>query len=100
MCVCVCVCVYTHDLPFYHTYLYNIYRFNPFLVYSFVALSEILIVAHSSPPPLECFLLFSCWLFLTLCDPMDCSPPGFSVHGIFQARILEWVTISYFRGSS
>ena len=31
---------------------------------------------------------------LTLCDPMDCSPPGFSVHGIFQARILERVAIS------
>ena len=28
---------------------------------------------------------------LTLCDPKDCSPPGFSVHGILQARILEWV---------
>ena len=27
----------------------------------------------------------------TLCDPMDCSPPGSSLHGIFQARILEWV---------
>ena len=33
----------------------------------------------------------------TLCDPMDYSPPGFSVHGIFQARILEWVAISYSR---
>ena len=32
---------------------------------------------------------------LTLCDPMDCSLPGSSVHGIFQARILEWVAISY-----
>ena len=32
-----------------------------------------------------------------LCDLMDCSPPGFSVHGIFQARILEWVVISYSR---
>ena len=31
---------------------------------------------------------------LTLCDPKDCSPPGFSVHGILQARILEWVAIS------
>ena len=29
----------------------------------------------------------------TLCKPLDCSPPGPSVHGIFQARILEWVTI-------
>ena len=37
---------------------------------------------------------------LTLCNPMDCSPPGSSVHGIFQARILEWVTISSSRGSS
>ena len=35
-----------------------------------------------------------------LCDPMDCSPPGSSVHGIFQARILEWVAISSSRGSS
>ena len=30
-----------------------------------------------------------------LCDPMDCSPPGSSVHGIFQATILEWVDIAY-----
>ena len=34
-------------------------------------------------------------LCLTLCNPMDCSPPGSSVHGIFQARILEWVAISF-----
>ena len=31
----------------------------------------------------------------TLCDPTVCSPPGFSVHGIIQARILEWVAISF-----
>ena len=37
---------------------------------------------------------------LTLCDPMDCSLPGFSVHGIFQARVLEWVAISFSKGSS
>ena len=30
-----------------------------------------------------------------LCDPMDCSPPGSSVHRIFQARILEWVAVSF-----
>ena len=35
-----------------------------------------------------------------LCDPVDCSPPGSSVHGISQARILEWVTISLSQGSS
>ena len=36
----------------------------------------------------------------TLCDPMACSLPGFSVHGIFQARILEWAAISFSRRSS
>ena len=36
----------------------------------------------------------------TLCDPVDCSPPGSSVHGILQARILEWVTTLSSRGSS
>ena len=36
----------------------------------------------------------------TLCDPMDYSPPGSSVHGIPQARILEWIAISFSRGSS
>ena len=38
-------------------------------------------------------------LCLTLCDPMDCSPPGSSIHGIFQAKVLEWVAISFSRGS-
>ena len=37
---------------------------------------------------------------LILCDHMDCSLPGSSVHGTFQARIPEWVTISFSRGSS
>ena len=36
----------------------------------------------------------------TLCDPMDCSPPGSSVHGILQARILEWVAMPFSRESS
>ena len=36
----------------------------------------------------------------TLCDPMDCSLPDSSVHGIFQARIWEWVAISFSRESS
>ena len=45
-----------------------------------------------------------CWVVaqscLTLCDPMDCRLPGSSVHGILQARILEWVAISSSRGYS
>ena len=36
----------------------------------------------------------------TLCDPVDCSPPGSSVHGMLQARILEWVAMPSSRGSS
>ena len=36
----------------------------------------------------------------TLCDPTDCSPPGFSIHGILQARILEWIAIPFSRESS
>ena len=38
--------------------------------------------------------------YLTLCNPVDCSLPGFSVHGIFQAIVMEWIAISFFRGSS
>ena len=37
---------------------------------------------------------------LTVCEPVDCSPPGSSVHGILQARILEWVIMPSSRGSS
>ena len=46
---------------------------------------------------LRASMLSLVWLF---CDPMDCSPPGISVHGISQARILERVIISFSRGSS
>ena len=58
-----------------------------------------------------CYFLSSCWEPFwqvcevkviqscpTLCDPMDCSLPGFSVHGILQARIMEWVSRSLLRG--
>ena len=47
-----------------------------------------------------CVGVFITHLCPPLCDPVDCGPPGSSVHGIFQARILEWVAISPSRGSS
>ena len=50
-----------------------------------------------------CFLTLCCLVsksYPTLCDPMDCSLPGFSVHGISQARILKWLAISFSRISS
>ena len=45
-------------------------------------------------------LLQSCPTCPTLCYPVDCNSPGSSVHGILQARILEWVAIPSSRGSS
>ena len=42
-------------------------------------------------------LVFVAQSWPTLCDPMDCSPPGSTVHEIFQTRILEWVAISFSR---
>ena len=55
----------------------------------------ILTIFHNLPVPAGCVLSH-----LTICDPMDYSPPGFSVHGIFQARILEKKSFSYSRVSS
>ena len=46
----------------------------------------------------QCVLLPQ--LCLTLLDPMDCSPPGFSIHGILQARLLEWIAVPSSRRSS
>ena len=51
----------------------------------------------------RCFLFYCCLVIQscpTLCDPMDSNPLGSSVHGVFQARILEWIVISFSRGSS
>ena len=55
--------------------------------------------SHFLPPSLHLpstssSLCLIAQLCSSLCDPLDCSPPGSSVHGILQARILEWVTIS------
>ena len=57
--------------------------------------------------PAQALTVFSLYHFLavkvkcpTLCNPINCSLPGSSVHGIFQARVLEWVAISFSRGSS
>ena len=55
-------------------------------------------------PLCVCVCVYVCVLVaqlcLTLCDPMDYSPPGSSVHGISQARILEWVAMPSSRASS
>ena len=64
-------------------------------------LQEVILTQELNPGLLHCEseseVAQSC---LTLCDPMDCSLPGSTIHGIFQARILEWVAISFSRRSS
>ena len=47
-----------------------------------------------------CVCVLVAQLCPTLCDPTDYSPPGFSVHGILQARVLEWITIPFSIGTS
>ena len=52
------------------------------------------------PAPVLCMHAKLLQLCLTLRDPMDCSPPGSSIHGILQAKILEWIAVPSSRGSS
>ena len=54
------------------------------------------IFSPSKIAPCVCLVTQSC---PTLCDPMDCSPPGSSVHGIFEAGILEWIAIFFLQGN-
>ena len=61
------------------------------------------VFSHPESPRREPLLFFVVYLLSHVqlfCNSMDCGPSGSSVHGIFQARILEWVTIPFSRGSS
>ena len=66
-------------------YIYWLYLISTDYIYRLSIMSHLSEVIQSCP---------------TLCHPMDCSIPACSVHGILQARILEWVAISFSRGSS
>ena len=57
-------------------------------------------VQQNESPMCVCMCVCVAQLYLALCDPMDCSPPGSFVHGILQARVLEWVGIPSSRRSS
>ena len=59
----------------------------------------VILVLISSFVPMVAVYSLAAKLCPTLCDPMDCSPPACSVHGILQARTLEWVAMPYSRGS-
>ena len=58
------------------------------------------VTKHSTAQSIKMNMCFIAQLYLTLCDPMDCRLPGSPVHGILQARILDWVSIPFSRGSS
>ena len=74
------ICMYTHIHTRMYTYVcIHTYTYTHTYTYNCIYIRE---VAQSCP---------------TLCDPMDYSLPGSSVHGIFQARVLEWVAISFSR---
>ena len=71
---------------FVSTYVFIYHLSTPVHVYPYIHVgTSFLLVTQSCP---------------TLCNLMDCNPPGSSVHGILQARILEWIAIPFFRGSS
>ena len=74
---------------------------NKALLPSFQETAGVSTRAHMLKRKWKSWFLFACivtQVCLTLSDPMDCSPPGSSLHGIFQARILEWVAIFLLQG--
>ena len=76
---------------------YLIFHLSPFLAYVCTIQSSFLFKKPSSFCPILIFSYPACMCAqscLTLCYPMDYSPPGSPVHGIFKARVLEWVVIS------
>ena len=90
---------------FYHSlYIYKFafcYKVKPLLLHLSISLYYLFMDSYFIQwfilHYVQCLVTQSC---LTLCDPKDCSPPGSSVHGIIQARILERVAMSSSRGSS
>ena len=80
--------------------LYLFWNFSsPDMTVDVAELGQLQIIPSCEMPDVGC-VARSLQSYLTLCNPMDCSSPGSSVHGILQARILEWVAISSSRGSS
>ena len=118
VCVCVCVCVYVYIYIYTYIYIYiHSWCLNNKDNMSLNCTSPLIcgfFVGWIQEPGTDASntLLFKGQLYTyvsvcvcaqlcpTLCNPMDCSPPGSSVHGIFLARILEQVATSSCRGSA
>jgi len=110
MCVCVCVCVHRGTLNMYYM---GSPGSSPRKKEIHQAQSPMTIASSDSSKAMSpnqntedglfikpMMFIMCVQSYLTLCNPMIHSPPGSSVHGIFQARILEWFAISSSRGSS
>ena len=85
--------VTSSERPFWHA-IWSVTSWHSYLICPIVLPSS---YHYLTPQGTQCLVIQSC---PTLCNPMDCSPPGSSVHGILQARILEWVATPSSRGSS
>ena len=90
------------QIPYLSILSSNISLFTSFFHVAICLGGAIVYLSHFWTPQVWCLCVYAKSLQSgpTLSDPMDCSPPGSSVHGILQARILEWVAISFFRESS
>ena len=92
--------IYDPSIPrFYHLSLISQIKTHAFLSWALLVFTLVgwTLLRWTISTYIHAKLLRLC---LTLCDPMDCSPSGPSVHGILQARILGWVAMSFSRGSS
>ena len=78
----------------------DIWHFIQNLFQEFISLSFVSCIVCVCVCVCVCVWVLAVQLCPTLWDPMDCNLPASSVHGILQARILEWVAIPFFRGSS
>ena len=95
-------CTHTHPLKVYLFMFYERFLWRTNIKFNSIVSTSMKIILTVE------FYFFDSLLLLLSCQvvsnsfvtPMDCSPPGSSVHGIFQARILEWIAISFCGGSS
>ena len=85
-----CVCVYVYIYIYIYIYIAGKYSHHLQKCISFFSLNRLPWIISVLVTLSKC----------TLCDPMNCNPPGSSVCRILQARILEWVALSFVKGSS
>ena len=100
--VCVCIYIYILCIYIYSVYIYILFQI--LFLYRLLQDIECSVLCYTITPLLlsvlnMCVCAKSLQSCLTLCNSVNCSLPGFSVHGILQARILEWVALPSSRGS-